>query len=205
MFNRPYFLLVCLIVFLAACSQTPTADYIYYDTKIWTGDPANPEATSLAIKDSLILYVGNDYAPYSGNHTILVDLEGKLMVPGFIDNHVHFLDGGYFLANINLREARSTESFISTLRHFADSSGGNQWITGGYWDHEAWGGQLPLSSWIDSVSGAHPVFVSRYDGHMGLANSIALKMAGINRLTPNPPGGGNCERSKNRGTNGNTP
>jgi len=172
-----------------SCNHYPAADHIYYNAKIWTGDSANPEAKAIAIKDSLIIYVGNDYQPYLGDQTELIDLHGKMMVPGFIDNHVHFLHGGYFLANINLREVKSMENFISTIRRFADSSKGSQWITGGYWDHEAWGGQLPKASWIDSVSGEHPVFVSRYDGHMGLANSMALKLAGITKNTPNPPGG----------------
>lgn len=173
----------------SSCHQHPVADRIYFNAKIWTGDSANPEANAIAIKDSLILYVGNDYQEYSGSQTTLVDLHGKMLVPGFIDNHVHFLDGGYYLANIDLRNAGSKTEFISVFRHYTDSAKGNQWIRGGNWDHEAWGGELPRASWIDSISGEHPVFISRYDGHMGLANSIALKMAGIFKNTSNPPGG----------------
>jgi predicted amidohydrolase YtcJ len=125
------------------------------------------------------------------HQTILRDLKGKMLVPGFIDNHTHFLDGGYALRprGRNLRAVKSVQDFISTFRHFADSAKGNSWIKAGNWDHEAWGGQLPRKEWIDSVSGQHPVFISRYDGHMGLANSIALKLAGITKKTPNPPGG----------------
>ena len=165
------------------------ADRIYINAKIWTGDSANPEAKAIAIKDSLILYVGNDYQQYAGGQTTLVDLQGKMLVPGFIDNHVHFLDGGYYLANIDLREAKSKSEFIASFHHYTDSAKGNGWIRGGNWDHEAWGGELPRATWIDSISGEHPVFISRYDGHMGLANSIALKMAGITKNTNNPPGG----------------
>ena len=182
-----------LVIFFSvpfiSCKQNPTADRIYLNAKIWTGDSANPEAKAIAIKDSLILYVGDNYAAYSGSQTELIDLKGKMLVPGFIDNHTHFLEGGYFLANINLRNVKSREDFISTFRQYTDSAKGNGWIKGGNWDHEAWGGQLPSRGWIDSVSGLHPVFISRYDGHMGLANSIALKMAGITQHTPNPPGG----------------
>src|SRR5450755_463893 len=112
-----------------------------------------------------------------------------MLVPGFIDNHTHFLNGGYFLANINLREVKSKENFITVFRHYTDSAKGSEWIKGGNWDHEAWGGQLPQKEWIDSISGLHPVYINRYDGHMGLANSIALKLAGITKNTPNPPGG----------------
>ena len=181
-------LIFCFFI-ISSCHQHPVADRIYFNAKIWTGDSANPEAKAIAIKDSLILYVGNDYKDYSDNHTTLVDLQGKMVVPGFIDNHVHFLDGGYYLANIDLRDAKSKADFISVFRHYTDSAKGKSWIRGGNWDHEAWGGELPRATWIDSISGEHPVFISRYDGHMGLANSIALKMAGITKNTNNPPGG----------------
>jgi predicted amidohydrolase YtcJ len=172
-----------------SCTLHPVADLIYMNGEIWTGDTANPWAKAIAIKDSLILYVGNDYQSYKGNQTKLRDLKGKMLVPGFIDNHVHFLDGGYFLANINLRDVKSKAGFISMFRHYTDSAKGYEWIRGGNWDHEAWGGELPSKGWIDSLSGAHPVFINRYDGHMGLANSLALQMAGITRNTPDPPGG----------------
>jgi predicted amidohydrolase YtcJ len=181
-------LIFCFFIF-SACHQHPVADRIYFDAKIWTGDSANPETKAIAIKDSLILYVGNDYQDYSDSHTILVDLHGEMLVPGFTDNHVHFLDGGYYLANIDLRNAKSKADFISIFRHYTDSAKDKNWIRGGNWDHEAWGGELPRATWIDSISGEHPVFVSRYDGHMGLANSIALKMAGITKNTISPPGG----------------
>jgi hypothetical protein len=182
-------LLVCFSFGLFACKHGPFADRIYMNAKIWTGDSANPEVKAIAIRDSVILYVGNDYQEYAGSETKLIDLQGKMMVPGFIDNHVHFLDGGYFLANINLRDVKSKAGFISSFRHYTDSAKDNSWIRGGNWDHEAWGGELPRAAWIDSISGQHPVFISRYDGHMGLANSIALKLAGITKNTPNPHGG----------------
>ncbi len=182
-------LCICFSWLFFSCNQHPSADRIYINAKIWTGDSLNPAAKAIAIKDSLILYVGDDYQSFIGSNTEQIDLQGKMLVPGFIDNHVHFLDGGYYLANINLRNVKSKEEFISVFRHYTDSAKGNKWIRGGNWDHEAWGGQLPTKEWIDSISGDHPVFVSRYDGHMGLANSIALKRAAITKETPNPPGG----------------
>jgi predicted amidohydrolase YtcJ len=187
--NGLFILLVIFAVGLYSCNKKPTADSIYLNAKIWTGDSANPEAKTIVIKDSLIIYVGNEFEDFAGSQTRIIDLKGKMMVPGFIDNHVHFLDGGYYLANINLREVKSMEDFISTFRRYTDSAKGNSWIKGGNWDHEAWGGVLPRKEWIDSVSAEHPVFVNRYDGHMGLANSMALKLAGISKNTPNPPGG----------------
>ncbi len=178
-----------LIFFSISCKQHPVADKIYLNAKIWTGDTTNPEAEAIAIKDSVILYVGNDYQSYVGSQTVLRDLKGKMMVPGFIDNHTHFLDGGYALGTINLRNVKSVQEFIRIFRLFADSAKGNSWIKAGNWDHEAWGGQLPRKEWIDSISGLHPVFINRYDGHMGLANSTALKLAGITKNTPDPAGG----------------
>jgi predicted amidohydrolase YtcJ len=180
----------CLIfLLLGSCNHHPVADRIYMNAKIWTGDSVNPAAKAIAIKDSQILYVGDNYQAWEGSQTIVTDLKGKMLVPGFIDNHVHFLDGGYYLASINLRNARSKEEFIKIFRKYTDSTKGDGWIKSGNWDHEAWGGELPRKEWIDSISGDHPVFVSRYDGHMGLANSLALKRAGITKNTPSPPGG----------------
>ena len=187
--NCFYILTVSLTFFSVSCKQYTVADRIYLNAKIWTGDSANPEAKAIAVKDSLIIYVGNDYQSYVGTRTVLRDLQDKMLIPGFIDNHTHFLDGGYSLGTINLRAVKSEQDFISTFRHFADSAKGSSWIKAGNWDHEAWGGQLPRKEWIDSVSGQHPVFINRYDGHMDLANSIALKLAGITKNSPNPPGG----------------
>lgn len=172
-----------------SCTQHQTADRIYVNAKIWTGDSANDRATSIAVKDSAIIYVGNDYSDYKGSSTKMIDEDGKMIVPGFIDNHTHFLGGGYQLASVNLRNAKSQQDFIITLKEYATAHNDGRWIQGGDWDHEAWGGNLPTKNWIDTVTGNHPVFINRYDGHMALANSIALKLAGIDKNTPNPPGG----------------
>ena len=179
---------IALALFIS-CTQHQTADRIYINAKIWTGDSANDRATVIAIKDSAIIYVGNDYRDYKGSSTQIIDMDGKMIVPGFIDNHTHFLGGGYQLASVNLRNAKSQPDFISTLKTFATAHNDGRWIQGGDWDHEAWGGNLPTKNWIDSVTGNHPVFINRYDGHMALANSIALKLAGVDKNTPNPPGG----------------
>ena len=143
----------------------------------------------MAIRDSTILFVGSDYKPYLGAKTEVIDLDGKMMVPGFTDNHTHFLSGGMQLASVNLRDAKSKNEFIGILKNYCGALQDKRWVQGGDWDHEAWGGQLPSKEWIDSVTGDHPLFITRYDGHMSLANSLALRLAHIDSHTPNPPGG----------------
>lgn len=176
-----------------SCNGDPTnneqADKIYFNAKIWTGDPANAWAEAIAIKGNQIVYVGKDYQSFKGSKTALIDLDGKLMLPGFIDNHTHFLSGGYNLSSVDLRKARTKEEFITILKDFCQKQNNERWVLGGDWDHEIWGGELPSRNWIDSVTGDHPVFVSRYDGHMALANTKALALAGINKNSKVPAGG----------------
>jgi len=170
-------------------SDKDIADKIYFNTKIWTGDSANSWADAIAVKGNEIVYVGKEYQSFKGASTEMVDLGGKLMTPGFIDNHTHFLSGGYNLSAVDLRKAKTPQEFISILKEFCQKQNDDRWILGGDWDHEAWGGELPSRSWIDSVTGNHPLFVNRYDGHVALANSKALELAGINKNTKVPAGG----------------
>jgi predicted amidohydrolase YtcJ len=193
--KQAYFILtLCTFPFILCLnaqdnSKKTIADIIYKNAIIWTGDNNNPSASSIAVAGNSILYVGNNADPFTGSNTKLFDAKGKLIVPGFIDNHTHFLSGGYQLTAVNLREATSKEAFINTLKKYITALTDNRWILGGDWDHEAMGGELPTKEWIDGVTGKHPVFVSRYDGHMALANSVTLKLAGIDKYTKNPPGG----------------
>ncbi|HEX8332466.1 MAG TPA: amidohydrolase, partial [Segetibacter sp.] len=183
-----YFLLF-IVTITVSCKTQQSADRIYINTKVWTGVAGENNVQAIAVEDSLIVYVGNDYEQLKGSNTEIIDLKGGMIIPGFIDNHTHFLSGGYQLANVNLRTAKNKADLISSLRDFAKTLPENRWIQGGDWDHEVWGGQLPEKGWIDSVTGKNPVFVSRYDGHMALVNSLTLKLAGITRETPNPVGG----------------
>ncbi|MCB0549274.1 MAG: amidohydrolase [Phaeodactylibacter sp.] len=188
---RLLFFSAFLILGFQACQPTgPSADTIYYNANIWTGDPEQPAAGALAVKDGKILFIGEDYAAYKGPETEMNDAEGRLLLPGFTDNHTHFLDGGFQLASVELRSAQNPDEFIRRLADFAKGlPDDGRWITGGNWDHEAWGGELPRREWIDSVSAGHPVFVSRLDGHMALANSQVLALAGIHKDSPDPEGG----------------
>lgn len=184
--------LLVAILFFTAAACTPweqPADVLYINGTIWTGDPDQPSASVLGIVKNTILYVGNDANLHRGKRTRIVDLRGKFVTPGFIDNHSHFLTGGFQLASVNLREAKTPKEFIQILADYAKGLPEGQWITGGDWDHEAWGGELPRREWIDSVTSRNPVFVNRLDGHMALANSLAIQLAAADKKMPDVEGG----------------
>jgi predicted amidohydrolase YtcJ len=168
------------------------ADLILTNGKIWTVNAAQPQAEAVACIGSRIVAAGSsaDIRKWAGPKTEIVDLGGKLVVPGFNDAHVHFYTGGAHLASVQLRDAKSEAEFRDRIRRTAAMLPKGRWILGGDWDHENWApARLPTRQLIDEAAGGHPVFVNRLDGHMSLANTIALKLAGITRNTPDPPGG----------------
>jgi predicted amidohydrolase YtcJ len=160
-------------------------DLVVRNARVWTGDPARPWADSIAVKGDRIAAVGG--AGGAARRTI--DAEGRVVTPGFIDSHVHFLEGGFRLTQVQLRDANTKAEFTRRIAAYAAKLPPGAWITGGDWDHSLWGGELPSRQWIDSVTGRRPVWVTRLDGHMGLANSAALEQARVTRGTPDPDGG----------------
>ncbi len=173
-------------------ADTPKADLIFFKAKIWTGIPSAPFAEAIAIKGNKILAVGSneEILALKGDQTKVQPLRDELVMPGFIDNHTHFLEGGFRLMSVDLRDAASEAEFARRIARKAHELAQGLWITGGSWDHESWpGAPLPTKELIDPVTPRHPVFVQRLDGHMGLANSLALKLAGITASTPVPAGG----------------
>ncbi len=169
-------------------------DLAIVDGKIRTMDAAQPEATALAAYQGRIVAVGNNAdilkLVTENPSTKLLVAEGRLVLPGFNDSHVHFLAGGTQLSSVQLRDAKTKEEFVDRIAAFAKKLPAGQWITGGDWDHENWpSGELPTREWIDAVTPDHPVFVRRLDGHMALANSLALAKGKINAQSSDPPGG----------------
>jgi len=170
----------------------PRATLVLLNGSIHTMNGAQPIAHAVAVIGSRIVEVGDNDAlrRWIGPGTRVVDLHGRLVVPGFNDAHVHFYQGGDTLASVQLRTARSPEEFRDRIAAFSEHLPAGRWVLNGAWDHENWTpARLPTRQLIDAVTRDHPVFVWRLDGHMALANTVALKLAGIDRSTPDPPGG----------------
>lgn len=167
------------------------ADLILVHGKIWTGKGL-PEVRALAVRGEGISAAGTDeeILRWRGPKTRVVDLKGRRVVPGFNDAHLHFASGGFGLLSLDLRPAKDEADMAARTASFAASLPPGRWITGGRWDHESWTKKsLPTRASLDPGTPRNPVFVSRIDGHQGLANSLALKAAGITRDTPDPSGG----------------
>ncbi|CAL0333595.1 unnamed protein product [Lupinus luteus] len=169
----------------------PLADFIITNTLIYTSNDSLPFAHSMAVSNGRVLAIGNHsfVQEFAGYRTQVLDLGGKVVVPGFIDSHVHFIYGGLQMKQVKLRGVNKKEEFISMIKDAAQKTKQDSWILGGGWNNDLWGGDQPAASWIDNVSPDNPVWLSRMDGHMGLANSVALRLAGITNLTENPRGG----------------
>jgi predicted amidohydrolase YtcJ len=175
-----------IVAILQSCTPTMTSPtkpvtLSIINGRVWTGVPAKPWAEAVALSDDRIAAIGStdEIRALTGTSARVIDARGGLVAPGFIDSHVHFLIGGMSLASVQLRDARTPAEFISRIKAFASTVQPGVWITGGDWDHQNWGGELPASSWIDSVTPNNPVWINRLDGHMALANGAAMRVAKV--------------------------
>ncbi len=178
-------------LFIILSIQAQQMKTAFINGKIYTVNEKQPYAEAVVVEGNKISFVGSneEAKKFIDASTNIIDLKGKLMLPGFIDDHVHFISGGLYLLGIDLRPANSTTEFRKILKDYVDRYP-NKWITGGYWDHEKWERKdLPTKEMIDDITPNTPVFVERLDGHMGLANSYALKLAGVTKDTESPEGG----------------
>ena len=181
-----------LLATLMPAQARPAADLIITNGKLYTVDKSRPRAEALAVIGERIVAVGTatDIDQWRGAATRVLDAREHLVLPGFNDAHVHFLDGGLQLDSVQLRDAESPQEFARLIGDRARHTSKGEWILGGDWDEEKWTPpQLPTKDLVDPVTPNTPVLVNRYDGHEVLANSVALKLAGINATTPDPPGG----------------
>ncbi len=182
---------LCLSVMIVMAQQPPV-DLVILHGHVWTVDHAHPQAEAVAINGNKIVAVGADaqISKWIGPTTKKIDAQGNSVLPGFIDAHVHFSIGGGEISGVQLRDAATPQEFARRISEHAKKLPRGEWMLGGTWDHELWGGNpLPSHDWIDGLTPDTPVFVTRYDGHMALANSLALRLADITRETKAPPGG----------------
>jgi hypothetical protein len=185
-------LLASRVLAVDATPSRPTADLIVAHAKIWTVNAKQPDAEALAVLGDRIVAVGSneEVLKWQGPKTRVEDAHGKRLIPGFNDAHVHFSDGGASLTAVQLNDAASLAEFVKRIGAYAAHQPAGDWIREGEWDETKWQpAKLPTREDLDAVTPNNPVALDRYDGHMVLANSQALKLAGITAKTPDPPGG----------------
>ena len=170
----------------------PVADLVILDARVWTVDPAKPEAQAVAVGGGRVLAVGSnaDVEAMKGEGARVIRAGGRFLMPGFHDSHIHLMTGGMILDAVDLRDAPNPAEFARRIGDRAKRTPPGEWVLGGNWDEQQWpGAPLPPRQMIDDLTPDTPVFVDRYDGHMAVANSLALKLAGVTRRTTDPPGG----------------
>jgi predicted amidohydrolase YtcJ len=186
-------LLAVLLEAADAKADPPTpADLVLVNARIWTVDRARPEVEALAVWRDLIVAVGrsDEMRRLAAPATRILDGQGRRVVPGFYDSHVHLLGSGQRLAEVALKDAADEAEFGRRLQAFDRKLSRDRWLLGGEWDHDrTFAGQLPTAELLDRYVSERPVFLRRYDGHMAVVNTRVLRLAGITSDTPDPPGG----------------
>jgi len=179
------------LALLAGCGGK--ADIVIQGGQVWTGlSTGRGQPGAVAIADGKILAVGDSaqIARYVGSKTEVLHAAGGLVMPGLADGHTHFIDGGFQLAWVNLRDAATPQEFVRRIKEYAAHLKPGQWVLGGDWDHTLWrGAPMPHHEWVDSVTPHNPVYLYRVDGHMALANAAAMRAAKITNATRDPVGG----------------
>jgi predicted amidohydrolase YtcJ len=176
----------------ASGQAVPTADTVIVNARIYTVNAKQPWAEALAIRGDKILAVGSakDIAAYRGASTKVVDAQGKLVLPGFTDCHIHFMEGSLGLTRVDLNGTKSVAEIQKRVKEYAVAHPKAEWIEGMGWLYSTFGAvALPDKKFLDEVVPDRPVYLQAYDGHSSWANSKALALAGITRETPDPPGG----------------
>jgi len=176
----------------APAAPQPPADLVLLNGVIYTGNPQQPRAEAVVIAGEKIVAVGTtrEARKLMGPNTRVMDLKGKFALPGFNDAHIHLAGGGLAKLEIDFRDAKTLAEFQQRIRARLGEYKPGDWILGGNWDHTLWPEKrFPTRFDLDAVSREHPMIFSRVDGHVAVANSKALEIAGITRHTPDPAGG----------------
>ncbi len=170
--------------------NTSPAETAIINANVWTG-AGEARAEAVALRDGRILSVGSTHAVEEqiAPTTTVIEGRGRLVLPGLIDSHVHFLEGGFQLSSVQLQTCASIEEFIETIRAYVETLKSDEWVLGGNWNHYLWGGAPPRRDWVDAVTPRNPVWIDRHDGHMALANSLAIERAGVSNNVEDVDGG----------------
>ncbi|UCG34007.1 MAG: amidohydrolase, partial [Phycisphaerales bacterium] len=182
--------------------KAEAANLVITNAKIWTGSEQAPEAEAVAVRDGRIVAVGTeaDVRPRIGPDTRVIDAKARRVIPGITDAHTHVISAGLLSRQLYLREAKDRADFVRQVEEKAKQLGPSKWILGGRWSVDSWADPSPpCKEWVDAVTPDNPLFLSRMDGHMALANSAALKIAGITREGPTDPEGGRIDRDPTTG------
>lgn len=198
--NRRDFLIGTSVSALAGLVSSPvnavthgarrSATTIYRNARVWTGIPSQAWSDAIALNGNRIVALGERASrSLAIRNTRLIDLGGALVVPGMMDNHTHFVMGSKMLTQVDLLSVKTRQQLVDTLAKGAAALAPGRWLEGFGYDEQRWGGELPDRSWIDAATPDTPVSIGRTDGHNLFVNSAALKLAGIDRNTPDPVGG----------------
>src|SRR5213596_122643 len=187
---------LCVLIIMAAldanAQSKPSATLIVTNAAVYTVDKQRPKAEAVAVIGDRIVAVGSraDIDSWRGAKTKVIGAGGKLVLPGFNDAHLHFIQGGAQLDQVALTDASTPQEFAKRIAAEVSKTPKSEWVLGGRWDETKWPNpQLPTRQLVDPVTGDTPIFVERYDGHQALANSAAMKLAGVDAKTPDVPGG----------------
>ncbi len=184
--------ILALAAALSATAQAQTAQIIFVNGNIYTMNERQPRAEAIAVKGDRIVFVGSnaDAKKYQSAETKTVDLAGKTVVPGLTDSHCHIFGIGEREINLNLEGANTLEDFLARVKEHVAKTEPGKWITGGGWIETFWKPpQFPTRADLDKIAPDNPIFLTRADGHGAIANSAALRLAKIDKETPNPFGG----------------
>jgi predicted amidohydrolase YtcJ len=190
----PSLAILCLIGGVARAQGQPStaADMVIVNARIYTVNPQQPWADALAIVGDRIVAVGSmlDIAASRGPSTRAIDAQGHLVLPGFTDCHIHFLDGSLSLLQVNLDEAKTVGEIQRKVKAYADAHPDLPWVLGRGWNYAVFNPSgLPDKSYLDQIIPGRPVYLESFDGHTWWANSKALQLAGVTRDTSDPAGG----------------
>ena len=193
--NKTQTFILVIVLFLTGCSSEKTcieSDLVLINTKIYTANPNNPTAEALAIKNGKFVFIGTNTEAQNFNcgESKLLDLEGSFVYPGFIDAHAHLKGIGYRELNLNLQGADSLKSMLTQVTIHANKLPIGDWVIGRGWIEKKWPeARFPTLEELDAISSDKPIALERADGHAIIVNSLALKLAGIDRDTSDPIGG----------------